>query len=190
MTKEDELERARIYNIWIAMKQRCTNKNNRSWKNYGARGITVCARWLNFERFRSDMGMRPRGYTLERKKNDENYEPNNCHWATRAAQARNTRRNRRLTYKGETLVISDWAKRCALPRQVIEHRLLLGWSIARALSPRGSALAARAPWLTAGHWTRSRKHARCRDCKTTERPHKARGYCDNCLARANRRGIK
>ena len=38
------LRRTKIYDVWSAMLQRCLNLNNKSYKNYGGRGITVCER--------------------------------------------------------------------------------------------------------------------------------------------------
>lgn len=74
------------------MKQRCCNPKHRSYKNYGARGIKVCERWLNsFENFYSDMGAKPKGYTIERINDNGHYEPSNCKWATVAEQNRNKR---------------------------------------------------------------------------------------------------
>ena len=93
------------YSAWTAMKQRCTNPDNHSWKGYGGRGITVCERWLNsFKAFYADMGPRPNGMSLHRIYNDGHYEPGNCRWATVEEQAANQRRNHNFgsPTKGET----------------------------------------------------------------------------------------
>jgi hypothetical protein len=62
-----------------------------SWASNGGRGITICARWLVFDNFLTDMGVRPANRTLDRVDNDGNYEPGNCRWATRSQQVRNRR---------------------------------------------------------------------------------------------------
>lgn len=61
---------------------RCYDKNNKSYKNYGARGITVCKEWRDdFMAFHDYIIVLPgygeAGLTLDRRNNDGNYEPGN-----------------------------------------------------------------------------------------------------------------
>ena len=84
------------YRAWLAMCARCAKPNHPAWKNYGARGITVCERWRQFSTFLSDMGRKPSPeFSLDRINNNGNYEPGNCRWATWAQQANNRRTNKR-----------------------------------------------------------------------------------------------
>lgn len=76
---------------WAKMIQRCTNPKSIQYKWYGARSISVCERWLVFENFFEDMGVRPHGLTLDRKNNDLGYSQSNCRWATPKEQAANRR---------------------------------------------------------------------------------------------------
>lgn len=90
----------KFYDIWWGMKRRCKDKNYKDYYLYGARGITVCKRWLKFENFRDDMYQAylkhvkqygKRQTSIERIDNDNNYEPDNCKWATWKEQNNNKR---------------------------------------------------------------------------------------------------
>ena len=83
------------YSSWQHMKDRCLNPNNKYYKNYGGRGITICDRWINsFENFLEDMGDREKYLSLDRVDNSKGYSKENCKLSTRKEQANNTRRNK------------------------------------------------------------------------------------------------
>lgn len=90
---------------WDSMIQRCTNPADPSWSRYGGQGVIVDPAWLaSFESFLADMGVRPRGKTLDRFPDCHgNYEPGNCRWATPAEQANNKRNSRTIEYNGAIL---------------------------------------------------------------------------------------
>ena len=75
------------YHTWYCMKQRCNYKKDKSYKYYGATGVTICDEWYDFLNFLRDMGVRPDGRTLDRINPCGNYEPSNCRWATPKEQA-------------------------------------------------------------------------------------------------------
>lgn len=101
---------------WGSMIQRCTNPNSANYKYYGARGITVCERWVNsFENFFADMGARPEKTSLDRINNNGNYEPGNCRWATAREQYMNKRIPsgqvfHEIYFQGEMRTIPEIAK--------------------------------------------------------------------------------
>ena len=68
------------YGIWLHMKDRCFNKNNESFKNYGGRGIRVCQRWnKSFTAFLNDLGNRPsKIHSIDRIDNNGNYSCGKC----------------------------------------------------------------------------------------------------------------
>jgi hypothetical protein len=130
----------RLFKVWIAMKQRCLNPNDRSYKNYGGRGITVCKSWTHdYEAFRS--WCYANGYvdggklSLDRINNDKGYSPNNCRFSTRLVQNRNKRQKQRLlTARGVTKPMSEWAKDLGLSNtSIIRGRLNIGWDEERAV---------------------------------------------------------
>jgi len=82
------------YKSWCKMKERCLNPNNKDYKDYGERGITVCETWVNdFKQFYADMGEKPviegEFITLDRIDNSKGYSKDNCRWATQKEQSRN-----------------------------------------------------------------------------------------------------
>jgi hypothetical protein len=115
-----------LHGIWIGMIQRCENENNPSYPKYGGRGIRVCERWRNsFLDFVSDVGERPTlKHSLDRYPNNNgNYEPGNVRWATASQQMSNTRRTRHITHNGETLTMTQWAKRFGITTEGMRVRL-------------------------------------------------------------------
>jgi hypothetical protein len=84
------------YAVFTAMLQRCFNRHNHAFENYGGRGITVAPCWLGrggFLQFILDMGKRPKGKSLDRRNVEGPYSPENCRWADDETQNRNKRCN-------------------------------------------------------------------------------------------------
>lgn len=122
------------YSSWANIKDRCRNPRSPDYLRYGGRGIAICERWLDFSKFLADMGERPSGTTIDRIDSEGDYEPENCRWATKKQQGRNRRNNRMLTHNGDTLCLSEWAKRLGVAVNVIRWRLASGWTVAESLT--------------------------------------------------------
>jgi len=118
----------RAFSIWQGMLDRCRRREHKNWAEYGGRGIIVCERWKSFENFLADMGEPPPGATIERRDNDGHYSPGNCHWATRKAQARNTRRSILITHGDRTQSLAAWAEEFGANYWLLHSRHKLGWT--------------------------------------------------------------
>lgn len=123
------------YRSWRSMITRCTNPRRREWPHYGGRGIVVCDRWReSFDAFLADMGSRPSPtHTLDRIDVDGPYGPENCRWATRHEQSRNTRRNRIVVYDGREMPLVDAARLAGVNYYTAAWRLSKGASDEEAL---------------------------------------------------------
>lgn len=130
------LIRSPEYGPWRAMLRRCRNRSGPESRNYGARGIRVCARWRkSFLEFRSDVGPRVSSdMTLDRIDNNRGYYPGNVRWATRAEQACNRRNNVFLIRNGVKKTVVEWARELHLSPGTIRSRLRRGWAKERALT--------------------------------------------------------
>lgn len=139
----------RCYHDMIA---RCYNNKRKAYKDYGARGITICNEWLNevkvpakdnatkgwlaFKEWALSNGYSD-ALTLDRKDVDTGYSPNNCRWVDRITQANNTRRNHFITYLGTSKTLAQWCNFLGLKYSTVERRInLLKWPIDKALEYR------------------------------------------------------
>lgn len=127
--------RTSLYVCWVSMRQRCQNPHHEKFKNWGARGITVCDAWGDFETFSRDMGNPPSPlHSLDRIDNTKGYSPDNCRWATPKEQSTNTRKTILLTKDGQTFCVSDWAVRFGCSSTLLYTRIKKGWSSEKVLN--------------------------------------------------------
>lgn len=125
---------SRTYRIWVNMITRCTNLKASNWAYYGGRGITVCERWREFCNFYEDIGVIAEGMSLDRIDPNGDYTPFNTRIIPLARQARNSRRNVKLTIGGRTKCLAAWAETPGAAKYgTIWDRLNRGWDARRAV---------------------------------------------------------
>lgn len=122
------------HSIWTNMKTRCLNPTNKFYKNYGALGVTVCERWLDFGPFFLDMGECAPGMSLDRIDPNGNYSPDNCRWATVSEQVCNKRNSIWLDFDGLSLPLKLWAERLQICYGTLYTRVKQGWDVERVLT--------------------------------------------------------
>lgn len=130
-----------IFPRWKMMMERCYNPKNKKYPRYGGRGIAVCSRWKSVENFIADLGDPPfAGATLDRIDVNGNYEPANVRWATQKDQQNNRADSTRLTFRGKTKTVPEWAEELGIAPQIIHQRLRRdGRTVEEALSAPSSA---------------------------------------------------
>lgn len=138
-----------IHGVWANVLTRCLNENNEAYSRYGGRGIKVCRRYReSLAEFAGDVGQESPfdGATLDREDNAGHYSCGKCQecesngwrfnlrWATKQEQARNTRRNRRITIDGVTKLLVEWLQEKRMRQDVFHKRIRRGWSEADAIT--------------------------------------------------------
>lgn len=123
--------------MFDGMKKRCRNKNSKSWKDYGGRGIKVCDEWLKDSRafyfWASSNGYAP-GLTIERNDVDGNYEPGNCRFIPKSEQSKNTTRTAYIEFNGVRMTRMQWAEKTGISAKILASRAQHGWSVERMLT--------------------------------------------------------
>lgn len=122
----------KIYKKWEDMEARCTNPNNKRFKDYGGRGIVICEEWLkdfmNFYNWAINNGYKE-DLTIDRIDVNGNYEPSNCRWVTQKEQMRNKRDNHLIKYNGETHCVSEWLQILGIKSRTVANKLYAGYPL-------------------------------------------------------------
>lgn len=130
----------KLLNLWSGMDGRCNRLRARSYKDYGAKGVTLCHEWtgrqgsIRFVKWALKNNYQE-GLDIDRIDNFKGYSPTNCRFITRMENCRNKSNNVMITFLGETKCIAAWGddRRCIVPRVQFGQRIKCGWAIERAL---------------------------------------------------------
>lgn len=127
-----------LYKIWAGIKTRCYNKKEKSYKNYGGRGVIMCDEWLNdfksFYDWATKNGYK-NGLELDKDKLSPEglgmiYNPQYCCFITRIENSRNRRVTIKIKYKGEVKSLGEWCKFLGLKYTTVFHRIFTAkWSV-------------------------------------------------------------
>lgn len=105
--------RTKEYRAWVQMRRRCSDPKSAPYRNYGARGVTVCPEWAaDFAAFLDHIGAAPsEKHSVDRIDNSKGYEPGNVRWATPKEQNRNKRKHVMVRVRGETMNLAEACER-------------------------------------------------------------------------------
>ena len=120
------------YLSWAGMIKRCNNPNNKSFKDYGGRGLKIYPQWKkSFSDFYKYIGPKPTPkHTIERINNNLGYFPGNIRWATTKEQNNNRRSNHDITFNNQTMNLTQWAATLGIKRSTLNSRIvIMGWPI-------------------------------------------------------------
>lgn len=125
-----------LFRVWWSMLERCYSESNKSFCDYGGRGIFVCDEWKDdfktFYDWAIGNGYKD-GLSIDRIDNDGNYEPSNCRWVEKITQNNNKRNNKFITYHGKTQSVAEWSRELNIPYRTLLSRInSYGWSIEKA----------------------------------------------------------
>lgn len=137
LAQKHSMTDTRVHNIWKGIKERCYNKNEQNYANYGGRGITICDEWLHdfipFYTWAINNGY-SENLTIDRIDNEKGYSPDNCRWATMKQQNNNRRDNVFHEINGEKHTLSEWCDIYNVPYWRTKSRLSYGIDILTALT--------------------------------------------------------
>lgn len=125
------LTNSRIHTIWAGMKRRCYNKNDKCYKDYGKRGISVCSEWkkdfLSFYNWAISNGYSD-NLSIDRIDNNGNYEPSNCKWSTNVEQANNRRTTSYIIHNNKKYTAHELSKMSKCSQEYITELIKRGHS--------------------------------------------------------------
>ena len=144
ITKHNQ-SHSRLYKVFNSLKQRCINPNDKGYKNYGGRGITVCDEWLdkengfiNFYNWAMangyDENAKFQECTIDRIDVNGNYCPENCRWVSNKEQALNRTNSRIFEYKGKKQTLKEWSKELNVSYKIFQTYTHKGQSIEEILN--------------------------------------------------------
>lgn len=138
-----------LHRIWRKIKERCYNPNQKSYKNYGARGVTMCSEWKDDFKSFYDWAMLngwKKGLQVDKdiRGTGKLYSPEMCIITTQKENGNKTRRNVYITVNNQTKTAAQWSEIVGIPAPVICRRIREGWDHKDAITVKPRYLKCRA----------------------------------------------
>lgn len=114
--------------IFYGMKKRCYDKNNKSYRWYGKKGIKICDEWLNNPKSFEDWSLQNgyvNGLSINRIDANKDYSPDNCEWIEFSENARGSGKTNWITANKQTLTGRQWSEILGLGKNVINKYIKL-----------------------------------------------------------------
>ena len=132
----------RLFRVWSGIRNRCLCPNDKHYKDYGGRGITLCEEWKNdfmaFYNWAYANGYdetAPKGKcTIDRIDNNKGYSPDNCRFVNLKVQANNKRNNHIVAVGKEALTVAEVADMANIEYNTMCGRVNKGWDIESAIN--------------------------------------------------------
>lgn len=129
-------DRARIYNIWYKIIERCYNEKDDRYNYYGYKGVCVSDRWRDFENFYNDNIEEYKTHvdehgedntTIDRIDSNGNYESSNCRWATIMVQVYNRSNTINVEIKDKSYTLMELSDIYNIEYSTLQDRHKRGW---------------------------------------------------------------
>ena len=131
MADESKKLRRKLQKVFRSMRYRCYNEDNRVYKYYGGKGVTICDEWLqsfdNFYNWALLNGYKE-GLSIDRIDVNGSYSPKNCRWATMEEQSRNRTNTVLVEYNGKKMTLREWSEELNISLSTISKRRFRGWT--------------------------------------------------------------
>lgn len=126
-----------LYLVWNSMRQRCYNPKVKNYHRWGGRGIKVCKKWresfIHFYEWAISNGYK-KGLSIDRKNNNGNYSPKNCHFITAKKQVQNMSKTKMVKWHGKSTPLSALCEKYNMPYYIVNGRISRGWDLDKALN--------------------------------------------------------
>lgn len=172
----------KTYKNWDDMKQRCKVD-----PETGIRRIALDQSFEKFADFLRILGPRPeQSMSVDRIDHTGPYTPDNVRWASKTTQTRNRSNTVKLTYRGKTQPLVEWAEELEINPATLRGRKSSGWTDEEAIEGKRSwATSSPSPPLSSQkHWEFTPWHPKNREAM--ERLYQSHGGGEHRLRFAKR----